>query len=101
MNDKTKDIEQFIINLSEYKGSSELTNLYRGDSEESLIRRENLKQYLIKMSKINPSILLLGEAPGYKGCRLTGIPFSSERVLSKNDFFNNQSFACINEINPS
>jgi len=99
MNDKTKDIEQFINNLSEYKGSSELTNLYRGDSEESIIRRDNLKLYLEKMSKINPSILLLGEAPGYKGCRLTGIPFSSERVLSKNDFFKNQSYVCINEIN--
>jgi len=45
MNDKTKDIEQFINNLSEYKGSSELTNLYRGDSEESIIRRDNLKLY--------------------------------------------------------
>jgi len=36
------------------------------------------------MSKINPSILFLGEAPGYKSCRLTGVPFLSERVLDKN-----------------
>lgn len=99
MRSKTKIIEQFIINLSKYKDSSELTNLYLGDSRESLIRRENLKLYLEKMSKLNPLILLLGEAPGYKGCRLTGIPFSSERVLNKNDFFRNQNFECVNEIN--
>ena len=52
-------------------------------------RRENLKLYLEKMKKLNPSFLLLGEAPGYKGCRLTGIPFSSEKILATNDFFNN------------
>jgi hypothetical protein len=98
MNDKTKNIEQFITSLSKYKDSSELTNLYRGYSKESLIRRENLKRYLEKMSIINPSVLLLGEAPGYKGCRLTGIPFSSEKVLNENDFFKNQGFVCINGI---
>jgi uracil-DNA glycosylase len=26
--------------------------------------------------------LLLGEAPGHKGCALTGIPFTSQRVLT-------------------
>lgn len=99
MNDKTKNIEQFITSLSKYKGTPELTNLYSGDSKESLIRKENLKEYLEKMNILKPSILFLGEAPGYKGCRLTGIPFSSERVLDSNDFFKNQNFTCINNDN--
>ena len=97
MNDNPKNIQQFITNLSKYKNSPKLTNVYHGDSRESLIRRNNLKLYLEKMSIINPSVLFLGEAPGYKGCRLTGIPFSSERVLGNNDFFKNQGFECIND----
>jgi len=90
-------IELFIKNLTEYIESSDSTNLYGGNSRESQIRRKNLKLYLEKMKKLNPSFLLLGEAPGYKGCRLTGIPFSSEKILATNDFFKNQGFNCINE----
>jgi len=90
-------IELFIKDLTEYIESSESTNLYGGNSGESQIRRENLQLYLEKMQKLNPSFLLLGEAPGYRGCRLTGIPFSSERILEKTDFFRNQGFKYLNE----
>ena len=30
-------------------------------------------------------MLLVGEAPGYKGCKLTGIPFSSGEIFSRFD----------------
>lgn len=30
----------------------------------------------------NSKVLFLGEAPGYKGCRLSGVPFTSEKVLT-------------------
>jgi len=72
------------------------TNLYNGNSHESEIRRWNLKLYLKKMQQLNPSILLIGEAPGYKGCRLTGIPFTSEVILSDNLFFKNQGYLSVN-----
>ena len=40
--------------------------------------RANLKLYFEYLYELNQNqILLIGEAPGYKGCRLTGIPFSS------------------------
>lgn len=45
------------------------------------MRRENLRLYLQQMSRRRPSILLVAEAPGYRGCRLTGIPFVSEQMV--------------------
>ncbi len=27
-------------------------------------------------------VLLIGEAPGYKGCKITGIPFTSGEVVA-------------------
>ena len=33
------------------------------------------------MEKFNSRILMVGEAPGYRGCRLTGVPFTSEFIL--------------------
>ncbi len=44
------------------------------------IRKENLKKYLASFT-FSPDIFLLGEAPGHKGCRFSGVPFTSERLL--------------------
>ena len=38
------------------------------------------------MKTKKPEFLLVGEAPGYRGCRLTGIPFTSEHILFKERF---------------
>ncbi|HMT19777.1 MAG TPA: uracil-DNA glycosylase [Promineifilum sp.] len=58
-----------------------LYNPYGGASAAAAIRRANLVLYLRRMAARAPRLLLVGEAPGYRGCRLTGVPFTSEFVL--------------------
>jgi uracil-DNA glycosylase len=57
----------------------ETTNFYRHGSG-AAERRDRLAAYLD--SRIAASILLVGEAPGYRGARISGIPFTSERLLT-------------------
>jgi uracil-DNA glycosylase family 4 len=51
-------------------------NQYAGSD----LRRERLRVYLD--AKRDAPIVLVGEAPGYRGTRVSGIPFTSERQLS-------------------
>lgn len=59
---------------------------YRTSDDDSLVSN-NLELYLAKMQQLNPTVLLVGEAPGYKGCKLTGVPFTSEYQIVHDDFF--------------
>src|SRR5574344_205729 len=92
-------VDNFILDLESVSPESLALceNLYGGNNSNSLIRKHNLKLYLQKMKTLNPNILLLGEAPGYKGCRLTGVPFTSEKILKNHPFFINQDFQFINQ----
>ena len=47
---------------------------------DSELRRERLAHYLRERRRAR--VLLVGEAPGYRGARVSGIPFTSERQLS-------------------
>ncbi|MEL7435180.1 MAG: uracil-DNA glycosylase [Chloroflexota bacterium] len=51
-----------------------------GDSNND-IRRANLRRYLNIMRERQPTYLLVMEAPGYRGCRLTGLPVTSRKVM--------------------
>ena len=51
-------------------------NQYAG----SPLRRERLAEYLD--ARRGASLLLVGEAAGYRGARVSGIPFTSERQLT-------------------
>jgi uracil-DNA glycosylase len=55
------------------------TNFYRHGSG-AAERRDRLAAYL--EARTGAGILLLGEAPGYRGARICGIPFTSERLLT-------------------
>lgn len=51
-------------------------NQYAG----SQLRRERLRAYLA--ARVDAELLLVGEAAGYRGARVSGIPFTSERQLT-------------------
>lgn len=50
-------------------------------------RRHNLVVYLQALAAQRPTALLVGEAPGYRGAAVTGIPFTSLAVLAREPFF--------------
>ena len=72
-------------------------NIYSTDDYDAQLRRGNLNRYLNQMIDITPKILLVGEAPGYTGCRLTGVPFTSEQILKNNPFFRVNDYQTIND----
>lgn len=78
MNDK---FHKFIKEVSNFKSGNKVFNQYSYDFSVNEVRRENLFLYLKHLAERNPQILLVGEAPGYRGCRLTGVPFTSEFIL--------------------
>lgn len=63
-----------------------LFNPYNGvdpawDREDAdLIRRDNLRRYLESFAD-SPEVLIVGEAPGPRGCRFSGVPFTDEALL--------------------
>lgn len=65
-------------------------NLYR-DEEPSFDqagaaarRRQNLGNYLESLPA-SPEFLLIGEAPGWRGCRFSGVPFTSEAQFTQSE----------------
>jgi uracil-DNA glycosylase len=54
-------------------------NFYRDGPRAALLRRR-LEAYLD--ARQPAALLLVGEAPGYRGARVSGVPFTSERQLT-------------------
>lgn len=64
--------------FNQYRDRDSSVDLPQADE----IRRENLINYLSCYPKW-PSVLIVGEAPGPRGCRFSGVPFTSEALLCK------------------
>ena len=90
-------ILQFIeeLSLERLNVSSRGDNLYEENSTANSIKRHNLELYLRQMQSLAPHVLLVGEAPGKFGSYRTGIPFTSEDVISTNPFFRAQNYHII------
>lgn len=76
-----RQIDALIRELSLAKVSNDAFNEYAPGDMNNAIRRSNLRLYLRAMAARRPKTLLLMEAPGYRGCRLTGVPVTSRKVL--------------------
>lgn len=72
---------QFLTQLTTSEPPPSCVNPYAVSLPESEKRRHNLQRYLTQMAGHQPRLLLVGEAPGYRGCRISGIPFVSRQIL--------------------
>ncbi len=72
-------LKRFTRHLQDESFEAGVTNFY--SAKRTNLQRANLERYLMFMSEQHSDTLLVGEAPGYNGCRLTGVPFSSEHII--------------------
>jgi uracil-DNA glycosylase len=72
------DVTAFVARLAAARIGSTF-NFYR-DGKGAELRRARLARYLADRSEAG--VLLVGEAAGYRGARVSGLPFTSERQLS-------------------
>jgi uracil-DNA glycosylase len=70
--------ERFVSRLASARIGATF-NFYR-DGAGARLRRQRLRVYL--ESRADAPLLLVGEAPGYRGARVSGLPFTSERQLT-------------------
>jgi uracil-DNA glycosylase len=76
-------IDQLISDLAAESFGDDVYNEYTVGDENNALRRANLRRYLLDMAERKPTVMLLMEAPGYRGCRLTGVPVTSRKILQE------------------
>lgn len=77
----------FITKLARTEAPKDAKNPWDFSLPGNEIRRKNLEGYFAHMQKRAPNVLLVGEAPGYRGCGRVGMPFSSEKLVLEHPFF--------------
>ena len=70
-----------VADLARTPAPPDSANPYADDEPGGRVRQANLLLYLRHVAMRNPPALLVAEAPGYRGTRLTGVPFSSRTLL--------------------
>jgi hypothetical protein len=94
-------IEKFIDDLARQSLTANVKNPWDYSRAGNAIRRKNLLSYFKKMYQQKPTVLLVGEAPGYRGCGRVGMPFSSEKIVLSHPFFaDSESFGIENRDAP-
>lgn len=73
--------DTLIDALAKTPVASDAFNQYAHGDKNNDIRRHNLRLYFSQIAERQPTMLFVGEAPGYRGCRLTGLPLVSRKFL--------------------
>ncbi|MGX1159565.1 uracil DNA glycosylase superfamily protein [Arthrobacter sp. SLBN-100] len=74
-------IGAFIDRLATVETGTDCNNFFDPAVPENALRRWNLELYLEEMLDRSPKVLLLGEAPGFRGMRITGVPFTNRTMF--------------------
>ena len=74
-------IEGFLNKLIAFEHSETVYNPYKDENAVNNLR-EYLGLFLVDIGNVH---MLVGEAPGYLGCRVTGIPFTSSEQLENTE----------------
>ena len=99
----TDTLTSFLDDLAAYQ-TPNTTNLYLPCGAANCHaeqRRINLTLYLSHFLLAGCATLLIGEAPGYKGCRVTGVPFTSEYIIENNRRFREQFPQIVHQYRPN
>ena len=74
-------LEPWLERLTRFHDRADAHALYDPASAAGRIRLDNLRIYLRQLLPWRPSVLLIGEAPGYRGAWRTGVNFCSEKIM--------------------
>ena len=74
-------LDKWFALLDSIPESRDAESLYSEATPAGDQRRRNLRLYLELMASKRPKMMLLGEAPGYRGTSVTGVPFMSVKEL--------------------
>lgn len=74
-------IDEFVHRLASTPAGPNAAHPFDFSDGENDVRRRNLTRYLRQLAERRPRVLLVGEAPGYRGMRITGVPFTNTGIL--------------------
>jgi len=78
----TAAISRFVERLAAAETGPACNNFFADTVPANAVRRRNLELYLQALLDRRPPVLLLGEAPGFRGMRLTGVPFTNRGMFT-------------------
>ncbi|GAA1805187.1 uracil-DNA glycosylase [Agromyces neolithicus] len=76
-------IDAFVERVAATRADPNSTNFFDDTRPDNAIRRNNLARYLEQLAERRPTTLLVGEAPGYRGMAITGVPFTNTTRLRR------------------